>query len=364
MIDSLYPANRRCSQPIDRVVQHTQAGFRLASLRTLQACLAICLAGVLMVHTSSAQSASAKNWAGEMFSGQDHDFNAVGVGAKCEYHFDFKNLYEEDVHVASVRSSCGCTIPSVTKDTLKTHETAAIVAKFNTTSFVGHKEATITVVFDKPYYAEVRLKVKGFIRTDVMFDPAEVNVGEIAAGESAKENVTVTYNGRLNWNITDVRSHCDHLQVQLGKPVRTVGRVQIPMTVTIKPSMPEGDMRHVLTLVSNDPNYPTTDLMIRGRVRPAVSVSPAALGFGTAKPGDAVEKRLVVRADTPFAISEILCSDERFEFKYPEGEKKLHFVKVKFNAGEAEDRIGQEVRIVTNLEGGKSAKCIVTAVVQ
>ena len=74
------------------------------------------------------QGASAQGWAEKMFKRTSHDFRIVGRGTKSQFHFDFTNLYEEDVHVASVRTSCGCTTPTLTKDTLKTHETGSVLA--------------------------------------------------------------------------------------------------------------------------------------------------------------------------------------------------------------------------------------------
>lgn len=313
---------------------------------------------------SEAQSSSSsENWAAKMFTTTSHDFRTVGRGAKCEYHFEFTNLYEEDVHVASVRSSCGCTTPTVTSDTLKTHEKASVVAKFNTNTFIGQKSAVVTVVIDRPYYAEVQLKVSGFIRTDVTFDPPEVAFGEIAADVGTEQDIVITKTGNSNWQITDVRSHCDDLEVQLSAPTKSPGMVRYRMRVKILKSMPEGDVRERLTLISNDTDFPTTEMSINGRVRPSLSVSPSAVSFGTAKPGATVEKRLVVRGDSEFAITDILCADSRFEFVAPSGSKKLHFVTLKFTAGEQPDRVGQEIQINTDLKGGKSVKCVVTGIV-
>jgi hypothetical protein len=309
------------------------------------------------------QGGGSGSWAEKMFEERSHDFRAVGRGTKSEHLFEFKNLYEEEIHVAAVRSSCGCTTPTVTKDTLKTHETSAIVAKFNTSTFVGKKAATITVVFDRPYYAEVQLKVSGFIRTDITFDPPEVAFGEIASGDETTQEIEITHTGNSNWKITDVRSHCDHLKVQLGPPQRSPGMVRYRMRVNVLDSMPEGDVRERLTIVSNDRSFPTTEMSINGRVRPTLSVSPSAVSFGTANPGSTVEKRLLVRGESPFSITDIVCADPRFEFDTPAGEKKLHFVKLRFNAGDEEDRVGQKIRIETDLKGGKSVTCVVTGTV-
>lgn len=298
-----------------------------------------------------------------MFKVTSHDFRAVGRGAKCEYHFEFTNLYQEEVHVSAVRSSCGCTTPTVTSDTLKTHQKSAVVAQFNTSTFIGQKAATVTVVFDRPSYAEVQLKVSGFIRTDITFDPPEVAFGEIASGTGTQQDIVITHTGNSNWQITDVRSHCDDLEVQLSAPQKLPGMVKYRMRVNVLESMPEGDVRERLTLISNDVNFPTTEMSINGRIRPSLSVSPSAVSFGTAEVGATVEKRLVIRGDAPFEIKDIVCPDPRFEFVTPSGSKKLHFVTLRFNAGDSADRVGQEIQINTDLEGGKSVKCIVTGVV-
>ena len=50
---------------------------------------------------------------------------------------------------------------------MKTYEKGAIVATFNTNSFHGQRGATLTVIIDKPFYAEVQLHVRGYIRSDV-----------------------------------------------------------------------------------------------------------------------------------------------------------------------------------------------------
>jgi len=311
-----------------------------------------------------AQTASAQNWADKMFKEKTHDFRIVGRGTKCEYHFDFTNLFEEDVHVSKIRTSCGCTTPSLTKETLKTHETGSVVATFNTNTFIGQKSATITVVFDRPSYAEVQLKVSGFIRTDITFDPPEVNYGEIRSGQALEREVVITHSGNSNWEITDVRSHCGNLQVRLNPAERTRGMVRYRMSVRMDEAMPEGEIRERLTLISNDRDFPTTEMAVSGRVRPMVSVSPASVSLGTTAPNGSVNQNLVVRGEEPFEIRDVQCADDRFEFEVPVGEKKVHFVKLRFRGDGTSEPVSQEIRIVTSLAGNKSASCIVTGTIE
>src|SRR5688572_6542372 len=123
-----------------------------------------------------------------MFKTTAHDFGAVARGAKTEFRFPFKNIYVEDLHVLRVSSSCGCTSPEVTNRDLKTYQTGYVVATFNTNAFVGYKSATVTVVFDKPFYAEVQLQVSGNIRGDIIVQPNFVDLGPIPQGQPAERS--------------------------------------------------------------------------------------------------------------------------------------------------------------------------------
>jgi len=67
-----------------------------------------------------AVTAQAQEWAEKMFTARSYNFGNIARGAKAEYAFELTNLYLEDVHIASVRVTCGCTTPRIERDTLKT----------------------------------------------------------------------------------------------------------------------------------------------------------------------------------------------------------------------------------------------------
>src|SRR5437763_5595309 len=177
--------------------------------------------------------ASAKEWAQKMFQTTSHDFGHVARGAKAEFAFELQNLYEEDVHIADVRTSCGCTTPTITKPTLKTWEKGSIVATLNTRSFVGQRNSTLTVIIDKPYYAELHLTIAGYIHSYVDFQPGVAALGDVEQGMVGAQEVAVTYGGRGDWQITDVRSANSHLEVELADPVRQPGVISYKTTVRL-----------------------------------------------------------------------------------------------------------------------------------
>jgi len=304
------------------------------------------------------------DWAKKMFPVTEHDFRTVGRGARAEYYFEFTNPYKEEVRVSSVRTSCGCTTPSVTQNLIPSRGKAAVIAKFNTDTYVGDRSATVTVVFDKPYYNEVQLKVRGTIRTDVTFTPSEVNFGELVAGQIKRQEVVVTYTGGLNWEIKDVRSLCSDLTVSLPAPERGPGMVRYRMQIGTKDSLPEGDVRERLTLITNDQRFPTIDMSVLGRVRPSLEVSPASVNLGQLSTGSMVEKRLVVRAEEAFEVTKAESLDPRFTFELPKGKSKLHFVKVMFTADNNIGNVSRFVEITTDLgPKGKKAECLFTCTI-
>ena len=198
-----------------------------------------------------APAANAQSWARKMFADKDlsHNFGVVARGSKTEYEFEFQNIFEEDIHVRGVRSSCGCTEPHITKQTLKTWEKSTVRAVFNTKSFVGSRSATLTVMIDRPYRAEVKLSVRGYIRTDVQFTPGSVSFGDIEYGQTAERSVRISYKGRSSWDIVDVRSANPNFEVELNDRQGNYGQVSYTMTVRLKDDAPvgylhEGPCRH------------------------------------------------------------------------------------------------------------------------
>jgi hypothetical protein len=303
--------------------------------------------------------APAKEWAQKMFVATNHDFGHVARGAKAEFAFELQNQYEEDVHIADVRTSCGCTVPTITKPTLKTWEKGAIVATLNTRSFVGQRNSTLTVVIDKPFYAEVHLLIAGNIHSDVDFQPGAVAFGDVEQGAGSEQAVTVTCRGRPNWQISDVRSANQHLEVELSDPHRQAGQTSYRMLVRLKPEAPAGTLQDQLTIVTNDQRLPTVSVPIEGRVMPPLSISPSPLLFGTLTSGQTVTKQLVIAGKQPFAILGIAANSDALHFKtVPDVSKKVHLVPVTVTAPEQSGEFHYVIKIETDLPLGGSATCL------
>ena len=305
---------------------------------------------------------AAQEWARKMFPVTSHNFGTVAKGSKTEYRFVFRNIYEEDVHVVGVRTSCGCTSPTVTKKDLKTHETAEVIATFNTRTFQGQHGATLTITFDKPFSAEVQLRVAGNIRGDVTFDPPFVDLGTVDLGKGAERQVRVTRLGSAPWEIKDVRSANSNFEVSLSRPTREGGRTIYDLTTRLKPGAPAGYVKGQLILVTNDPRATQIPMDVEGRVVAEVTVSPQLLALGSVPAGETVTKNVVIRANREFKITGVFCSDGCLTCEPKTTAARVHILPVTFQAGDMVGKVERELRIATDL--GEGAVPMVTVQAQ
>ncbi len=322
----------------------------------------VVLAAALFV--LGAAEGRSQDWAAKLFQTSSHDFGSVARGAKAEFAFELVNCYKEDVHIAGVRSSCGCTTPVVTNDTVKTWGKTEIVASLNTRSFTGHKTATLTVTLDRPFPAEVQLHVSAYIRRDVVFAPGAVQFGSVEQGRPAIKVIDVSYAGRDDWRIVDVRSANPNFEVELTEKERGGGRVAYSMLVRLDSQAPSGYLLDQLSIITNDQNMTTIPLAVEGRIVSPLTVSPGSLVLGVLAPGQTVTKQLVIRANEPFHVLGVECSDPSFRFDPSEEAKTLHLVPVTFTAGSQATKIAETITIKTDLGGGSEASCKATATVE
>ncbi len=292
-----------------------------------------------------------QEWATKMFATTSHDFGTVASGLRTEFEFVIENLYVEDVHIATVRASCSCTTPEIKADTLKTHQKGAILAKYNTAAFLGPKGATLTVTFDKPFFAEVQLHVRGFIRRDVLLQPGSVDFGSVDQDRGGEKTLTISRTGRQDWRISEVRSVNPHLSATATELARNVAQVTYQIVVRLDRHAPVGYVAENLTLETNDPQSPEIPVPINGIVRDRVSASPTMLFLGVVEPGQKAIKQIVVRGEEPFHVKKATCDGSSFEITVPDGaaEKSLHLVPVTFVAPQGSGRVETTIYIETSL---------------
>ncbi|MBC8422655.1 DUF1573 domain-containing protein [bacterium] len=307
--------------------------------------LAVCL---------SCSPLMAQSWARKMFETTEHDFGSVAKNSKTEFEFKLENIFIPDVHVAAVRSSCGCTTPRITKHALKTYEEGSILAHFNTNTFTGQKGATLTVTFDKPYRATVQLHVRGTIRDDVVITPGSVRFGSVHQGAALVQTVRISSPRRGGLRITGLRTTSPYLSAHVTAGESAWGAAGYQLHVRLDERAPAGCIHDYVALATNDSRLKEVPVLVEGRIVPSVAVSPHTLFLGSVEPGQKVRKTLVVQGSQPLVITSVTSNNAGFRFAAPTADtpNRHHVIQAEFTVPEGIDALCQAVRIETDHGAG------------
>ena len=287
-------------------------------------------ASTLFLAAASAQAQDAR-WADAMFEKHEHDFGVVARGTDAKYRMKITNRNAQTVHIADVTTTCGCTAARPAKDSLAPQESTYVEITMNTVKFEGHKPSSLTVIFDRPAHAEVRIAIHAFIRRDVVMTPGgRARFGNIAHGAEAEQTIDVAYAGRGDWKIKEVLSQNPNIDAHAVETRRNATNVNYKLHVTVKDDAPVGELREQLTLVTDEPTNPYIPLLVEGRVEAEFSVTPEVVSLGVLAPGERKTVNVVIRGKKPFAIEKIESRETAglFEVRLPKDEKSIQILQL------------------------------------
>lgn len=306
-------------------------------------------------------SATNADWADKAFPVKSHDFGTVAVASKTEFAFPIVNTTGSEMHIREVRTSCGCTTPTLSSNYIPAGGQGSLIAKFNTPTFRGKKGATLTVVIDKPNYSEVLLKVNGYIRSDMVFHPGSVDFGSVNQGEPQSGSTKVFYAGRSDWQVVDVRANQPWLIPAFTQVERGNGKATYELTVQVREDAPEGFFQDEVIVHTNDRSMPRVPLQVSGNVVTALTVSPQSIALGSVKHGQELNQKLVIKGREAFAIKSIECEGWDVQFDNDDSEKKIHIVNLTLKPKTAQGAQRAPLVIMTSGDEPMTAKAILTA---
>ena len=347
--------------------RHAEAGILGHFCPTFKArtmspnCKSIPVLAAIVAVAVSCTNLSAADWSDGVFPVKAHDFGTCAVGAKTEFRFPVTNTFSQDLHIVAVRASCGCTTPIIENNYVQPGQTGSILARFNTGTFKGKKHATLTVVIDQPFVAEAKLHVDGYIRSDIVFHPGEIQFGTINQGTAATSSTRVLYAGRDTWEITNVRASQPWLQPSAQLVSRGGGRVEYKLNVAVREDAPDGYFYDTLIVTTNDVNRPTVPLRVVGNVESKLKVSPQAISLGRLKPGQSINKRLVLKGRTPFTVGSIKVAGWDVAFTPTNVAKTTHLLNVSLTPTDATGAQRIPIEITTSGSEVITAKALLTA---
>ncbi|MFP6769556.1 MAG: DUF1573 domain-containing protein [Planctomycetaceae bacterium] len=283
-------------------------------------------------------SAAEPTWAEKMFDSRTHDFGVVARAAKVTHRFKITNLYQEVVHIARVRTTCGCSVARPSKTTLASGEVAFFDVTMDTVRFRERKSSVLTVVFDRPLFAEVHIPVKAFIRQDVVLAPGSADFQAVPEGEAVSRTLQLTYAGRTDWTIKQIEIESTHLtarveETQRGRssPGATFDQVAYDVVIGLKATAPAGVFRGTIVLITDDKKTPRIPVLVEAKVESDFTVSPITAGvvpLGTLVPGRAKRFSIVIKGREDFRVEKIEADSDSgaFRTKLSKSNRRVHVI--------------------------------------
>ncbi|MEQ9066013.1 MAG: DUF1573 domain-containing protein [Gimesia chilikensis] len=267
-----------------------------------------------------------QEWAMKMFDKDKIDFGVIARGSDAEYRLKIKNIYKDPVHIANVRTTCGCSAAEPSKSILESGEEGYIQVKMDTARFQRRKDSNVIITIDAPQYAEVRIPITSYIRTDVVFTPGAANFGSVEVGKGAETTVALAYAGREDWALTGIESRNPHVTAKAVETNRGGGRVNYNIMLTLDPKTPKGPIREQLILKTNDVNFTTVPLLVEARVESDITITPEVVSLGMMVPGQEKTVNVVMRGKKPFEITKIEfeSNDEAYKIRIPKAAQPIH----------------------------------------
>lgn len=97
------------------------------------------------------------------YDSESFDFGDVKPGSKNEHVFTLKNAGKKDLLIRDVKSSCGCTAVSPSKNVISANESVPLKVVFDTTGKSGRQNKTITVITNDPKNPTTILRISSNI---------------------------------------------------------------------------------------------------------------------------------------------------------------------------------------------------------
>lgn len=220
------------------------------------------------------------------------DFGSVEQGTPVTHVFQLKNTGDATLHIANVKSSCGCTAAVVSESDVPPGGEARVLATLDTSRIDGRTTKVLSVYSDDPQVPVAALTLTGEILADLVLSPNPAYLGRLRRGETLSREVVIRP-GRPGGtaSVLAVRGDLSGLQTRLERGPDGSQR----LFLSLDPGVPLGRFSREVRLETTSTRQPTIVLPVFGSIEGDVVVLPSQVSFGVARAGASPERRLLIR---------------------------------------------------------------------
>lgn len=184
------------------------------------------------------------------------------------------------LRILDVKADCGCTVPTLAKESLAPGESTQIEIQFNSKKFHGTVIKAINITCNDPNNSQVDVIIKANVHTALVIDPVNQRVGfsRSLKGEVLTKQVTFTAMDVPVLEISADKTRQGLFDIKTINGHEGDPQVSI-LEITVPADMESGRHRDHVRVDTNIEEMATIDIEMQAWIAQALTVSPEQVSF-------------------------------------------------------------------------------------
>lgn len=214
----------------------------------------------------------------EVQGGTTFDFGSMAQGSTKKHTFMVKNIGTAPLSLEVGESTCRCTIGSLEKSSLEPGEETGIKLEWTASGVLNEFGQTANIKTNDPDHTNLALNIRGLVAKTMVFDPADLNLGDISA-TSEQEKIVMLFSyfekpvkiTEIKWgdDKTADRVSIDYKSVAVDPaafPRHNAAKEATEIVMKVKPGMPLGPINSRLRVMTDNPGLTDLEVSVTGKV--------------------------------------------------------------------------------------------------
>ena len=196
-------------------------------------------------------------------SPETFDFGEVPSGESVQATFTLRNGGDEPLHIAYVRTSCGCTTTALEKRDLAPGEETPLIATLSLKNRSGPQNKHLTIGSNDPDHPDIQAIVQGTAIRHLTLIPSTVTFFSAPQGQTITRTVEIRSDSSTPFNILSIEASHPDLAIEVTSLSASAYRISL----TLPPTWPAGRIDESLRIHTDHPQAPLLTCGIVGTMQ-------------------------------------------------------------------------------------------------
>ena len=205
------------------------------------------------------------------FATPEYDFGKINGGDVVKHEFFFTNVGSQTLEVSNVQPSCGCTTAGEWSRTVAPGKTGSIPIQFNSGTYSGPVEKSITVTCNDPNQPVVILQIKSTIWRPVDVAPQFAVI--MVTSESPSNATTVRIVNNLDEPLTVSNPESNNRLFAAQLKTNQAGK-EFELIIRTVPPLEGANMQGQISLKTSSTNTPVVSVTALANMQKVLETGP------------------------------------------------------------------------------------------